>query len=252
MAGAVRLRIIGTTDVHANILGYDYYRDKPDATVGLSRAATLIARAKSEVENCLLIDNGDFIQGTPLGDYAAERLAKDPEAIHPMIAAMNCIGYDAGAIGNHEFNYGLDVLDAALKRAAFPILSCNIFAPDGKPRFTPWVVLERAVKDESGLSRRLKIGIVGFTTPQIVQWDQSELSGRATTQGVAETARSVVANLRRAGADVVVALCHSGISHAPPSPGKRTRRPRWQNSEGSTRSSAGTSSTCCSPGEGGA
>lgn len=218
MGGRIALRLIGTTDVHANIWSYDYYRDAPDVTVGLARAATLIAAARTEAANSLVLDNGDFLQGTPLGDYAAELLGKDPSAVHPMIAAMNHIGYDAAALGNHEFNYGLDVLDATLKDAAFPFLACNVFRPDGSPRFTPWVVLEREFLDDSGAQRSLKIGVIGFTPPQIVQWDQSELVGRASSQGIAETARRVLPELRRAGADIVVALCHSGISRSTPAP----------------------------------
>ena len=218
MADEIRLRLIGTTDVHANILGYDYYRDAPDPTVGLARAATLIAAARAETENSLLVDNGDFLQGTPLGDYAAKLLTEQPDALHPMISAMNQIAYDAGALGNHEFNYGLDTLDAALKGARFPILSCNVFRPDGAPRFPPWIIIERVCKDETGATRTLKIGVVGFTPPQILQWDQSALAGRVSVGGIAETARRVLPQMRRAGAEIIVALCHSGISRTPPSP----------------------------------
>src|SRR5947209_5127464 len=111
----VELRLIGTTDLHAHVAPYDYYRDAPDPVRGLAEAATLIAQARDEAANALVFDNGDLIQGSPLGDWAAEALAAQIIDRHPMIEAMNAIGYDAAAIGNHEFNYGLDVLDAALR-----------------------------------------------------------------------------------------------------------------------------------------
>ncbi len=212
MAVEIRLRLLGTSDLHANIFAYDYYRDRPDDTVGLAKTAGLIAAARAEAVNSLLLDNGDVIQGTPLGDFAAAQAQRDASSIHPMIAAMNRLGYDAGALGNHEFNYGLDVLESALRAAAFPIVSCNILKPDGGFYFEPWVILERALKDTNGVARKLKLAVVGFTTPQIVQWDQSHLAGKATTIGIAEAARIHLPELRRLGADVVIALCHSGIS----------------------------------------
>ena len=212
MAAGINLRVIGTSDLHTNIFPYDYYRDRPDATVGLAMTAALIAAARAEAVNTLLFDNGDVIQGTPLGDYAANAWAKDKTAIHPMIAAMNELGYVAGTVGNHEFNYGLDLLDNVVGSANFPIVNCNVLKPDGGFYFKPWLVLERAFLDEAGAAQTLKIGIVGFVTPQIVQWDQSHVAGRATTIGIVEAARKHVPALRALGADVVIALCHSGIS----------------------------------------
>src|SRR5947209_19570780 len=101
--------------MHAHVAPYDYYRDAPDETTGLAKAATLIAQARGEAANALLFDNGDLIQGSPLGDWAAEALAAGRIDRHPLIEAMNAVGYDAATIGNHEFNYGLDVLEAALR-----------------------------------------------------------------------------------------------------------------------------------------
>ncbi len=219
MGVGLRLRLIGTSDLHANIYPYDYYRDRPDETVGLSKTATLIAAAQAEAANALLLDNGDFIQGTPLGDYFAQTMRDQPGALHPMISVMNALGYDAGALGNHEFNYGLDVLEATLAGAKFPVLSCNIFKPDGGFYFEPFTVLEREMLDEAGARRKIRVGVIGFTTPQIVQWDQSHLVGRATTIGIVEAATLYLPRLRALGVDLVVALCHSGMSKRPPAPG---------------------------------
>lgn len=220
MAADVSLRLIGTSDLHANVFPYDYYRDRPDDTVGLARTASLIEAARAETKNSLLLDNGDILQGTPLGDWAARAFAWEPLLPHPMIAAMNALGYAAGSLGNHEFNYGLEALEAAVNIANFPILSCNILRPDGGFYFQPWAILPRDMIDEAGVARKLKIGVIGFTTPQIVQWDHSLLVGRLTTLGIAEAAALHVPRIRELGADIVVALCHSGISHLPPAPGE--------------------------------
>jgi 2',3'-cyclic-nucleotide 2'-phosphodiesterase / 3'-nucleotidase len=102
-APRLRLRLLGLTDLHANLYPYDYYRDRPDNSVGLARTASLIAEARSESPNCLLFDNGDILQGTPLGDFAAATIANDPKAAHPVIAAMNRLDYAAVTLGTHDF-----------------------------------------------------------------------------------------------------------------------------------------------------
>ena len=216
MASAVELRLIGVTDLHAHLHPYDYYRDRPDETTGLAKAATLIRAARAEAANALVFDNGDLLQGSPIGDWAAEAIASAEIETHPMIAAMNALRFDAATVGNHEFNYGLDVLDAALRGAEFPVVCCNVLRPDGRPYFKPWTLLRRQVRDTGGENRDLAIGVVGFVTPQIVRWDMSHLAGRATTIGVVDAARLHVAACRAAGADVVVALCHAGISRSGP------------------------------------
>jgi 2',3'-cyclic-nucleotide 2'-phosphodiesterase/3'-nucleotidase len=214
----VRLRLIGTSDLHANVFPYDYYRDRPDDRVGLARTAGLIAQARAEAGNTLLLDNGDIIQGTPLGDYVALSKGLADGDVHPMIAAMNVLGYAACTLGNHEFNYGLDFLDAALAGANFPAVCCNVFRPDGSFYVRPWLVVERVFLDSTGAGQALRIGVIGFTPPQIMQWDQSRLAGLVTTVGIAESAELYLPQLR-ARVDIVVALCHSGISRkSPPQP----------------------------------
>ena len=217
----LRLRLLGTSDLHANVFAYDYYRDRPDDTVGLCKTAALIRVARAEAENVILFDNGDIIQGAPLGDYVALRKGLKDGDVHPMIAAMNVLGYAACTVGNHEFNYGLDFLEKALAGANFPVVCCNIFKPDGSSYFTPWLVIEPTLRDEAGGAQKLRIGIIGFTPPQIVQWDMGHLAGRAMTAGIAETARIEIPKLRAEGVDLVVALCHSGIARkGPPQPGE--------------------------------
>src|SRR5215213_9912323 len=116
-APVVKLRVLETTDLHVNVFPYDYYRDAPDDTVGLGRTATLVKAARAEAKNSLLFDNGDLIQGSPLGDYTAYRRGMKKGDVHPMVAAMNTLPYDCGTVGNHEFNYGLDYMMHSLGTA---------------------------------------------------------------------------------------------------------------------------------------
>ena len=200
----VNLRLIGVTDVHAHLRPYDYYRDRPNETLGLAKAATLIRALRAEAALSLTFDNGDLIQGAPLGDWAAASGASP----HPMIAAMDALGFDAATVGNHEFNYGLEAMDRALKGAGFPIVCCNVLRADGSLYFPPSALITRKIAGAPDL----KIGVVGFVTPQIVRWDRNHLAGRASARAIVEAAREHVPALRAAGADVIVALCHAGIS----------------------------------------
>jgi 2',3'-cyclic-nucleotide 2'-phosphodiesterase/3'-nucleotidase len=208
----VKLRIMETTDLHVNILPYDYYRDAKDDTVGLARTATIVKAAREEAKNSLLFDNGDMIQGSPLGDFVAYRRGMKKGDVHPMVAAMNVLNYDCGTLGNHEFNYGLDYLQNSLGAAKFPLVCANVIRADGQTMLKPWLILDREVTDESGGRQKLKVGVIGFVPPQIVQWDKGHLDGKATTVDIVDAAQKHVPDLRKAGADIVVALCHSGIA----------------------------------------
>ncbi|MDJ0388315.1 bifunctional 2',3'-cyclic-nucleotide 2'-phosphodiesterase/3'-nucleotidase [Roseomonas sp. E05] len=214
----LRLRLLETTDLHVNIFPYDYYRDRTDDTVGLAKTAALIAAARAEAPNSLLFDNGDVIQGSPLGDYMAYSHGLKPGEVHPIIAAMNRLGYLCGTLGNHEFNYGLDYLGISLAGQNFPSVCANLLKADGTPLVPPTRVFEREMVDEAGQRHRLRIGVIGFVPPQILQWDQANLAGRVTTLDIVEAARQHLPGLR-AEADVVVALCHSGIAGGAPKPG---------------------------------
>lgn len=214
VAPHVKLRLLETSDLHMFVYDFDYYRDRPDPTVGLAKVATLIAKARSEVRNSLLFDNGDIIQGNPLGDYIARPGMLRPGEIHPMFAAMNTLGYDAATLGNHEFNYGLAFLDQALAGANFPFVCANLHHTDGTTYLPPSMVIERDVTDEDGTRHRLRIGVIGFLPPQIMVWDRSKLEGRVTTTDIVDAASRHVPALN-AQCDLVVALCHSGIDTGP-------------------------------------
>ena len=208
----LKLRILETTDLHVNVYPYDYYRDAPDDTVGLAKTAGLVRAALAEVENGILFDNGDLIQGSPMGDYVAYQTGLQNGGVHPMVAALNELPYACGTLGNHEFNYGLEYLATALSKARFPFVSCNLERPDGTTVLKPWIILERSFTDEAGVPQALRIGVIGFLPPQIMQWDKGNLEGRVRTLDIVDAARRHVPALRAQRVDLVVALCHSGIA----------------------------------------
>jgi 2',3'-cyclic-nucleotide 2'-phosphodiesterase/3'-nucleotidase len=210
-AGQAHLRIMETTDLHVAVFPYDYYADMPNDTLGLARTAALIDQIRSEAGNSVLLDNGDVIQGNPMGDYIAYEKGLD-DAPHPVIAAMNVLGYEAGTLGNHEFNYGLDFLGAALAGANFPIVSANLVDADGTPFIEPYRIIEKQLTDGSGATHTIRLGLIGFLPPQIMTWDSSHLAGKVDTIGIIEAAQKYVPEMREKGVDLVIALSHSGIS----------------------------------------
>ncbi|MGV3344769.1 bifunctional 2',3'-cyclic-nucleotide 2'-phosphodiesterase/3'-nucleotidase [Enterobacteriaceae bacterium LUAb1] len=214
-AATVDLRIMETTDLHSNMMDFDYYKDLPVEKFGLVRTATLIAQARQQARNSVLVDNGDVIQGSPLGDYAAAKGLKTGD-IHPVYNAMNTLNYTVGNLGNHEFNYGLDYLHKAINSANFPYINANVIdSHSGKPLFKPYLIKPVTVTDRNGENHTIKIGYIGFVPPQIMLWDKANLQGKVTVNDITETARKWVPEMRKQGADLVVALAHSGLSGDP-------------------------------------
>lgn len=237
-AATATLAVLETTDLHFNVRSYDYFKLAEDKTYGFERTATLVRQARSEFANTLLVDNGDTIQGTALADYEAVVKPIACTQQLSMYKAMGALGFDAGTLGNHEFNYGLpflnqvlggglqvDGVDAALKCAGngYPMALANVYSrKTGQPLVQPYVVLERtlAAKGADGKDVKLpiKIGVIGFTTPGILNWDKRYLEGKITTEGAVESARKYVPELRAKGADIVVALLHGGLDASAYSP----------------------------------
>ncbi|MFU0447677.1 bifunctional 2',3'-cyclic-nucleotide 2'-phosphodiesterase/3'-nucleotidase [Pseudocitrobacter faecalis] len=214
-AATVDLRIMETTDLHSNMMDFDYYKDSATEKFGLVRTASLINAARAEAGNSVLVDNGDVIQGSPMGDYAAAKGLKAGD-IHPVYKAMNTLDYVVGNLGNHEFNYGLDFLHKAIAGAKFPYINANIIdVKSKKPLFTPYLIKENTVKDNDGATHTLRIGYIGFVPPQIMTWDKANLDGKVTVNDITETARRYVPEMRKNGADVVVVIAHSGLSADP-------------------------------------
>ncbi|WP_235887828.1 bifunctional 2',3'-cyclic-nucleotide 2'-phosphodiesterase/3'-nucleotidase [Neobacillus paridis] len=220
----VQLRLLETSDLHVYLANYDYYQTKEDNKVGLVKTATLIKQARKEVKNSMLFDNGDHIQGNPLGDYVAENKGLTKGYVHPVYRAFNLLGYDAITLGNHEFNYGLDFLTEALKGAQMPVVNANILDANvhhgkNKPYFPPYILLKKKVVDEQGEQHTLKVGVIGFTPPQISEWDRANLEGKVITKSIVEAAQEWVPIMKKNGADVIVALAHTGISAKTYQPG---------------------------------
>ena len=206
----IHLRVLGTSDLHMFGLDWDYYQNRPDPTVGLTRLTNLIRKARSEVKNCLLLDNGDIIQGSPMGDFLATVDQFRTNPVHPFFIAMNELAYDAATLGNHEFNFGLPFLDRALKSANFPFVCANVRDAADRTLLPPYVILQRRLLDENGIAHDLRIGVIGFVPPQIMVWDRVHLDGKVTAQTIVASARQFLPELRTQ-CDLVIALCHSGI-----------------------------------------
>ncbi|MGL4235010.1 bifunctional 2',3'-cyclic-nucleotide 2'-phosphodiesterase/3'-nucleotidase [Tabrizicola sp.] len=219
----IALRLIATSDLHACLMPYDYCANRATDGHGLGQIARQIAAARAEAPNSLLFDNGDFLQGNPLADYVADSPRR--RRPHPVITAFNTLGYDAATLGNHEFNYGLPFLTSALAAARFPVVSANITTRLGKSpaRDTtfvpPYTILTRRVVDSAGHPHRLRIGVIGFAPPQIEVWDRDHLAGRIRMRDILAAARAWLPRLKAQGADVIVALAHSGIGPAEPEEG---------------------------------
>lgn len=214
-ADTIKLRILETTDIHTNVMDYDYYKDKPTKKTGLVRTATLVKQAQSEVTNSVLVDNGDLIQGSPMGDYMAAKGLGEGD-IHPVYKAMNQLNYEVGNIGNHEFNYGLDFLDKAIAGANFPYVNANVYdLKTGKNLFTPYVIKSHIFKDTDGAEHEVKIGYIGFVPPQILVWDKRHLEGKVKAEDIKQSAKKFVPQMKAEGADIIIAIPHSGVSVDP-------------------------------------
>ncbi len=217
--GVVDLRILETTDLHADLINYDYYQTKVDNRIGLVKTATLIHESRKEAKNSLLFDDGDHLKGNPLGEFLARIRGMHKGKTHPVYRAFNYLHYDAIAIGNHEFNYGLSFLNKALRGAQMPVLNANVFSVStNKPYFTPYVILKRSVVDQDGRQHQLNIGVIAFMPTQIMKWDRANLEGKVIAKPIVETAKVFVPILKSKGADIIIALAHTGISSEPYNP----------------------------------
>ncbi len=197
----VDLIVAATTDGHGRMRGWNYESNRADSARGLTRAATIVdSLRRSAPGRVILVDAGDMLQGNSL-TYVAARVTPEG-ALHPVIAAMNTMRYDAAAVGNHEFNYGVPFLDAAAAQARFPLLAANASRVDGRPAFTRWTIVERD---------GVKVGIVGATTPGSMVWDRDNLAGRLVIRDIVPELRSAVQAVRAAGANVVMVTMHSGL-----------------------------------------
>ncbi|TQJ87415.1 bifunctional UDP-sugar hydrolase/5'-nucleotidase [Streptomyces sp. SLBN-31] len=212
------LTVMGTTDLHGHVFNWDYfkdaeYADKAGNAQGLARISTLVNQVREEKGRCntLLLDAGDTIQGTPLTYYYAkvDPITAEGGPVHPMAQAMNAIGYDAAALGNHEFNYGIETLRKFEEQLRFPLLGANaVDAKTQKPAFPPYFIKKFRVPG----APPVKVAVLGLTNPGIAIWDKAYVQGKLQFPGLEEQAAKWVPKLRSMGADVVIVSAHSGSS----------------------------------------
>lgn len=231
--------LLETTDLHTNVLSYDYFKLAEDKSFGFERVATLISQARKQYPNNFLFDNGDTIQGTALADYQA--LVKPIGCTETLAQykVMNAAGFDGANIGNHEFNYGLPLLSqvTGLKLDVdvagmpttncagpkFPLVLANVNSVKSQaPLFEPYRIISKTIlatgPDGQTVSVPIKVGIIGFTPPAILSWDKRWLDGKVYTIGAKETAEKYVPEMRAKGADLVVVLSHGGFDNSTYSP----------------------------------
>lgn len=213
--GELTLRILSTSDLHMALLDWDYHADAPasrrGAPGGLEGLAARLADLRAGPAPTLLFDCGDFLEGGPLADFLALEGGLRQAEPHPMIAAMNALGYDAATLGNHDFSYGLAFLEQALAAARFPVICSNLQrrGPAGSmPLRPPQTLL--VVTLHPGLPP-LRVGVLGLAPPQTPRWEAARLGGALSASGMVAAARQRVGALRAVGADLVVALVHGGI-----------------------------------------
>ncbi len=234
----VTVSLLETTDIHQNLLSYNYYNLTVDPTLGLERGATLIASARAENPNAVLLDDGDNIQGTLVGDLQAQAQPIPCTQTLALHKVMNYLKYDGGGVGNHEFNYGLPFLSQVTNTdfgvpgvtkgsncgsPTYPVVLSNVDGvASGKAIFKPYALIDKtftATKpDGTAVSVPMKVGILGFVPPQIMQWDQKNLEGKVVVNGVVESANKYIPDMRAQGANLIVALSHGGLDAAPYSP----------------------------------
>lgn len=198
--GEKHITILGTSDMHGNIWGFSYEDSKETDNNGMARLYTYIQQVRAENPNTILIDAGDDIQGTIMTDDIYNKIPEEP---HPVVAAMNYMGYDAMTLGNHEFNWGIDTMQKILSQAQFPVLAANVKdASGGFVTGAGWTIVE---KDG------VKVAVIGVVTPDVPIWDGGKEGVEACTYEAANTAvKNAIAEIGD-GADAIVVSAHMGM-----------------------------------------
>jgi 2',3'-cyclic-nucleotide 2'-phosphodiesterase / 3'-nucleotidase / 5'-nucleotidase len=201
---AATLVLMGTTDTHGWLLPHNYYTGLETDNALARLVPTIDSIRAAHPGRTALFDSGDLLQGNPL-NFVYSSL--EPGERHPVITAMNLVGYDAAAIGNHEFNYGIEHLNTAISQAEFPFLSANTFhAGTDRHAYPASAIIERTVGGHP-----VRIGVTGVTPPGVLLWDRENVSGRLDFRDIVQSVRPVVADLRRRGVDLVVIASHGGL-----------------------------------------
>ena len=216
-----QLRLIATSDLHGQLLSYDYFANRNMFGTGLAQIACLIEAARAGAPQSLLLDNGDFLQGSALVEPPPAG-RRNKRGINAAITAFNTMRYDAVSLGNHEFDFGLKHLASALQGADFPLLSANLVTklgatpPEDQGVVPPYALLRRELTTASGEVYPITIGILGLSPPETIRWNQRHLSARLRSRPMEEAAEAFVPLMRQKGADLVICLAHTGV----PQPGR--------------------------------
>ena len=209
------LHILATSDLHMALRGYDYLADRPTDSGGMARIAALVRRLRTDTgprEGLFLaFDNGDSLQGGPHEDVAIEDTTG-----HVFYRALALAGFDAAGLGNHDFDFGLDRLDRALTRAPIPILASNVHRHDGKE----WPVRKLLMLKRQIKGRPIDIGVFSVLPPQTIPWNAGVLTGRLAIDDIAMAAAQAITELKEQGADIVIALAHTGEGEQQHFPGQ--------------------------------
>jgi 2',3'-cyclic-nucleotide 2'-phosphodiesterase/3'-nucleotidase len=212
-SGTAELTMLATTDVHGRAQDWDYFKNAPatgSGVGGLARVGSVVesVRAAKGADSVVVVDNGDFLQGTPLSYYyASQEPVTETGLEHPMAAAFDAIGYDAQVVGNHEYNYGLDLLRKYTEDAGHPVLGANVVtAGTDQPYHQPFTLERRQLPGQKPIT----VGILGLTTPGSAIWDRGNVEGRVEFRDMVATAQKWVPVVD-ALADVVVVLSHAGV-----------------------------------------
>ncbi|MFJ5625546.1 metallophosphoesterase [Peribacillus loiseleuriae] len=214
----IQLRVMETTDLHANMLDYDYKKGKGTVKFGLARVASLIKFSRMERANTLLFDIGDALEGNALGEYALRSYKSDQMYIHPVYQVMNLLHYDVGTLGNHEFNYGLGFLKESLKGANFPYVNANIyiddhndFEDDDVNFLTPYTIINKELIDTNGKKHLVRVGVIGLLTPIVAEWNEEYFREELKVKNMQKTAEHFVPIMKEQGADIIITLAHVAL-----------------------------------------
>lgn len=213
-----QLKILATTDLHAHVTNYDYYRDDVLADFGLIGLADVIQNIRENHPNTLLMDNGDFLQGNPIGNYLRDYSL---ENTHPIVRIMNELQYDVGTLGNHEFDFGIEFLEKMMRDIQYPIVNANIVDDHNQPWIQPYVILDKSITLDSGEVKTIKIGVIGVLPPQVGMWnhkvfaDYAEDHSALHVNDMIDSIKAYLPEMRKSGADLIIVLAHSGFSTRP-------------------------------------
>lgn len=214
-AQIAHVKVLATTDLHSQFLSYNYYTDSADENCGLTKLVTLIQEERAKVgdSNAFYFDAGDFIQGTPFGDYMAKIDGMKKTRVYPGMEVLDYAKCDVQTFGNHEFNYGLDFLERVTKSAKHPMINANVYrASSDKLYALPYVILERDILFDDGKTQKIKFGVIGAVPPQIEIWDNANIGGKLRAEDIVQSVKRFLPDMKKNGADVIIALCHTGLN----------------------------------------